>query len=69
MPAFIVYVKEVWLQAVNIKAQTKKEPIDLVADGQGDYIEGQGGLEYSHSLETDEWDAEQKQIINNKKGE
>jgi len=29
MPQFIVYVKEVWIQAVKIKAQTKKEAIDL----------------------------------------
>ena len=35
MPQFIVYVKEVWIQAVKIEAQTKQEAIDLVADGQG----------------------------------
>jgi len=64
MPEFMVYVKEVWLQAVKIKAQTKKEAIDLVADGQGDFIEDKNGLEYSHSLPKKEWDVEQK--INDK---
>ena len=60
MPEFIVYVKEVWLQAVKIKAQTKKEAVDLVADGQGDFIEGNNGFEYSHSLSKTEWDIEQR---------
>ncbi len=59
MPDFIVYVNEVWIQAFRIKAQTKKEAIDLVADGQGHFIEGNSGLEFSHSLSKDDWEVEE----------
>ena len=60
MPEFIVYVKEVWIQAVKIQAPTKQEALDLVADGQGDFIEGTDAFEFSHSLSKKEWDVEQR---------
>ena len=60
MPEYIVQMKEVWVQAVKITAQTKEEAIDLVAEGQGEFIESDKGFEFSHTLPKEEWNVEKK---------
>ena len=59
MSEFIVFMKEVWIQAVKIRAQTKEQAIDLVADGQGDFVESDNGFEFSYTLSKDEWNVEE----------
>lgn len=58
MSEFIVYVREVWIQAVKIEAATKTDAIEMVANGEGETLDGE--LEYSHTLDTDTWEAEQE---------
>ncbi len=43
-------MQEVWIQAVKIQAKHKKEAIDLVADGQGDFLESNDTFMFSHTL-------------------
>ena len=35
---YIVKMKEVWIQEVEIEAENAEEAVDLVADGQGDFV-------------------------------
>ena len=47
MKTFIVYVREVWIQPVRVKADSKEAARMKVAFGDGDPIESL--LEYSHT--------------------
>lgn len=49
MPEFDVFVREVHVQTVRIKARTPEEAIRKVADGQGRYVDN--ACEYSYTLD------------------
>ncbi len=51
---FLVKMKEVHTQVVEIEADTEKQALDRVEEGEGEY----GELEYDHTLDTSEWTAE-----------
>jgi len=53
MTNFIVNVREVHVQGVEIKAKNKKEAITKVENGEGEYLNNH--LDYSHTLEIDTW--------------
>ena len=39
MKDFIVNVRETWVQPVKVQAQTKKEALEKVVEGEGEYLE------------------------------
>ena len=49
---YIVNVREVHIQMVEIEAATEEEALDKVRGGEGNYIDP---LEYSHTLDSDHW--------------
>lgn len=51
MPRYHVYVPEVHYQTVEIEADSPKDAVKAVNDGNGDVLEG--ALEYSYTLDTD----------------
>ena len=53
MAKYVVYVREVHVQAVEIDAETVEDARKLVQDGEGYYIDD--SLEYSHCLEPYTW--------------
>lgn len=55
--AFIVYVREVHIQPYRVLAETPKEAIRLVSDGDGEILDC--CLEYSHTLDPDTWTLEE----------
>ena len=57
MKDFIVNVRETWVQPVKVQAQTKKEALEKVVEGEGEYLEE--SLEYSHTNDTDTWDVKE----------
>ena len=60
MKKYIVHVKEVWDQPVEIMAESKEEAIQKIADGEGEMLEKE--LDYSHSLDINDWWVEEKMI-------
>lgn len=58
MKKYIVNIREVHLQPIEIEAESPEEAIRLVqdGDGEGDYTNG----EYSHTLDSDTWTVEEK---------
>lgn len=60
MPKFIVKVREVWVQDVEIEADSEEEAKDKVESGEGEPVLGHNHFEFSHSLETDHWSVERK---------
>lgn len=50
MPKYHVDLQEVWIQTVEVEADSPKEAQQRVLNGEGDYLDGR--LEYSHSLES-----------------
>lgn len=52
---YVVEVREVHVQLVNVKARSSAEAIKLVEDGDGNCVDG--ALEYLHTLESDLWTA------------
>jgi len=64
---YIVKMKEVWIQEVEIEADNAEEAVDLVADGQGDFvglakgekIPEREGFEFSHTLDRDDWEVKE----------
>ncbi len=58
MTKFIVYRKEVYQQAVHVKAKNEMEAIQKVEDGEG--IAKEEELDYSYTLETDTWHTEKE---------
>ena len=57
---FIVEVREVWIQPVEIETVSEKEAIEGVREGEGKYIED--GFEYSHTLSTDKWTVHELEV-------
>jgi len=55
---YIVTIREVWKQGVEIEATNPEEAIERVLDGEGDQIESL--LEYSHTLDSETWTIEEK---------
>lgn len=51
MKKYIVTVKEVHNQDVEIRAKNEQEAIKKVSEGEGEELT----LEYSHTLDTDTW--------------
>ena len=56
MPEYIVKVREVHVMDVVIEADSKEEAIAAVTDGDGEYQDD--SLEYSHTLEAEDWTVE-----------
>jgi hypothetical protein len=56
MKEFTIMVREVWIQPVKVKADTLREAIHKVENGEGEQVES--GFEFSHSLEPEFWTAE-----------
>ena len=58
MTKFNVIVKEVHTRTITVKADSKEEAIEkannIIEEGEDDI-----NLEYSHTLDTDEWDIEE----------
>ena len=54
MKTFIVNVREVHVAHVRVKADSEDQAIDLVRDGEGDYLDR---LDYSETLDSDTWKA------------
>lgn len=57
MKTYRVFVKEVWVQAFDIEAESKEEAIKLITEGDGDIVQDE--LDYSHSLDPDTWTVEE----------
>jgi len=57
MPKFIVGVREVHIQMMEVSAESKEEAIAAVQAGDGDILDDT--LEYSHTLDSDLWTAEE----------
>lgn len=58
MKTYIVNVQEVHIQQVEIQAKNKKQAIEKVLDGEGDYVDN--SLEYDHTLDnSEEWVVEE----------
>ena len=59
MPTYIVNVREVWIQPVQIEADTKEEALKKVLNGEGEY--GINALEYSHTQDdSTDWEIEEE---------
>ena len=56
MPKFIVYKREVWVQAVEIEAETVNEANHKVWLGEGNMLDNM--LEYNHDLDSSLWTVE-----------
>lgn len=50
-------VREVWVQAYNVEADSIENAIEKVGNGDCDIIEWE--LDYSHSLEPETWEVEE----------
>lgn len=50
---YLVEVREVWVQMVEIEAEYENEAIQKVSQGQGEQLEG--CFEYSHTLDPEYW--------------
>lgn len=53
MPKFIVNIREVHTQMVEVEAEDKKDAKIKVAQGEGTYLDNT--LEYSHTLNKSTW--------------
>ncbi len=53
---FLVMMREVHVQVVEIEAEDEQEAIGRVEDGEGDYRDG---TEYDCTLDSDEWTVEE----------
>lgn len=56
MPRFVVRVAEVHNAYYEVEAETEDGAIEAVKDGGGDVLT----VEYSYTLDSDRWDAEQE---------
>lgn len=52
MTKYIVGIREVWVQLVEVEAKDKEDALAIVADAGGKYLDG---VEYSHQLDSDTW--------------
>lgn len=55
MKKFIVDVREVHVQSVEVEAADSQDALERVKEGEGTYLDG--ALEYSHTLDSDTWKA------------
>jgi len=53
---FIVQVREVHINSISVEADSPEDAIDLVRDGDAD---DSISLEYSHTLDPDNWSVEE----------
>lgn len=53
---FIVQVREVHIQSIQVEADSEQGAIQAVANGEGDSLER---FEYSHTLEPETWTVEE----------
>ena len=58
MKEFTVFVREVYVQPYKITAETEGHAKKLVAEGEGETIDG---FEYSHTLDPEMWTVERRQ--------
>ncbi len=56
MSKFIVHVKEVWDQPVEVEAESKEHAISRVVEGIAECKESE--CSYSYTLDSDEWTIE-----------
>jgi len=54
---YIVSVREVHIQMVEIEADSEEDAIELVGEGYGDYLDNT--LELSHTMDMDLWTIEE----------
>jgi len=53
METYYVNIREVWIQPVEIEADSPEEALAMVSNGGGLYVDN--GLEYSDTLDNDKW--------------
>ena len=58
METYIVNVREVHIQPVEVEASSEEEAIQEVKDGEGEYMDDL--LKYSHTLNSDTWTVEKQ---------
>ena len=58
MPKFIVKMREVWTQDVEIEADSKEDAIQRVSEGEGEYVQNNNSPEYSHTSDIENWTVE-----------
>ncbi len=57
MPKYIVCVREVHIQMVEVEADSEESAKKAVQDGGGDFLDN--ALEYSHTLDPETWTVEE----------
>jgi hypothetical protein len=56
LPKYIVKVPEIWMQDVEVEAESADDAIQRVADGEGNYLDDTH--DYSHTVQDlGAWDA------------
>lgn len=50
MPKYHVDIQEIWVQTMEIEAESSEEAVDLVLAGNGEVVDD--ALEYSHTLDS-----------------
>lgn len=53
---YLVIVKEVHLQKVEVEAKSVDKAIEAVREGEGNFLDG---LEYQETLDPDTWEVEE----------
>ena len=66
MKNYLVIVKEIHMQNVFVKADTKEDAIEKVLDGEGDYDEG---TEYLDTLGMNTWAVKEHSVLGGKGNE
>jgi hypothetical protein len=55
---YLVTVKEIWNQMVEVQAVSEEDAIVRIQNGEGNYLSGMSGFEYNHTLDFDTWSVE-----------
>ncbi len=63
VPKYIVHVREVWVQSVEVEANSPEEAKQRICEGKGYTIEDR--FEFSRSLEPETWTVEKVKRGNN----
>jgi hypothetical protein len=58
MAKYIVAVREIHIQLVEVEAETEEDAKQVVRDGDGDYLDGT--LEYSDTMNSETWTVDKK---------
>lgn len=61
MPKYSIGVREVWVQIVEIEANSKEEALNIAEHSYGDYLNEYSG-DYSHTCSRSEWDWDIEEI-------